>query len=211
MLLAEWRRHAGVGFVGGRGRVVACVSGALVLVATPAQAGDEASATRAHATPAPACPTCPSCCQLAVDAGPRVGISINGDQWLLGGHLRIALPCLGNLGFGPVLAFGVGSNYLTLTSSGRLDYLVWFDDARVFGAYPVLGASALFYMPGGRFAAFCNRVGLDECWGHEIGWEVGGGLRYRWFGLEALAGFTGLPALTVMAAASFPLTRPGDP
>ena len=146
-----------------------------------------------------------------MDAGPRVGITINGDQWLVGGQLRMGLPCLGNLGFGPVLALGLGGNHLTLRSSGRLDYLIWFDDAHVFGVYPAVGASALFYMPVGGFATFCNRTGLDECWGHEIGLEVGGGLRYKWFGVDGFLGFGGLPVVTLMAAASFPLTRPGAP
>jgi hypothetical protein len=146
-----------------------------------------------------------------VDAGPRIGISINGDQWLVGAHLRVAVPCFGNLGFGPVMTIGIGGNYFTLRSSGRLDYIFWFDEAHTFGVSPAVGVSALFYMPVGGFARFCNRVGLDECWGHEVGLELGGGVRYKWFGLDAFIGFGGLPAVTVMAAASFPLTRPGDP
>lgn len=157
------------------------------------------------------CTACPSCCEVAVDAGPRLGISINSDQWLVGGQLRTGLPCLGELGLGPVFMVGVGGNYLTLRSSGRLDYLWWLDDAHVFGIYPAVGASVLFYMPVGPFASFCNRTGLDECWGYEVGTELGGGLRYRWLGLDAFAGFGELPVVTVMASVSFPLVEREQP
>ncbi len=143
-----------------------------------------------------------------MDAGPRTGVSIRDDQWVIGGHLRAALPCLGNIGFGPVLSLGVGGNYVTLRSSGRLDYLVWFDDAHTVGIYPAIGASAYFYFPVGGFATFCRRVDLEECWGHEVGWELGGGFRYRRLGVDAFAGFGGLPAVTIMAGVMFPLSRP---
>jgi hypothetical protein len=159
---------------------------------------------------ADACPTSPSCCWVAVDSGPRAGISINGDQWLLGAHLRVGLPCFGGLGLSHTLAFGLGGNYFTLRSSGRLDYMFWFDNQHIFGIYPTAGVSALFYGPVGGFASFCSRVGLDECWGHDAGWEAGGGIRYRWLGVDALVGFAGLPVLTVMVGAWFPLTHPGD-
>jgi hypothetical protein len=143
-----------------------------------------------------------------VDAGPRAGITINGDQWLVGGHLRASVPCLGGLGYGPTLTLGLGGNYLTLKSSGRLDYLIWFDRAKVFGIYPAVGASALFYIPVGGFARFCNRTGLYECYGKELGLEVGVGLRYRWLGADAFIGFGGLPVLTIMVGAWFPFAHP---
>jgi hypothetical protein len=198
-----------VRIVGWRAQMAAGCA-ALASFAGSAQASENASP--AESVPrAPACPACRRCCDVAVEAGPRAGISINGDQWVVGSHLRITLPCLGNLGVGPVMAFGLGSNYLTLRSSWRLDYLVWFDEAHTFGLYPAVGASALFYMPGGGFATFCNRVGLDECWGHEVGFEAGGGARYKWFAVDGFIGFDGLPAVTIMAAASFALTHPEAP
>lgn len=134
-----------------------------------------------------------------------MGLSINDDQWLMGAHLRMELPCLGNLGFGPVFALGIGGNFLTLRSSGRLDYLIWFDRAHVFGIYPAIGAAAYFYVPVGGFGSFCRRTNLEECWGHETGLELGGGLRYKWLGVDAFAGFGGLPTVTIMAAATFSL------
>jgi len=96
-------------------------------------------------------------------------------------------------------------------SAGRLDYMIWFGPAHVLGIYPAVGASVNFYMPLGRFASFCHRVGLDECTGYDVGAEVGGGVRYRRFAIDAFAGFGGLPGLTIMAAMAFPLARPEGP
>jgi hypothetical protein len=143
-----------------------------------------------------------------VEIGPRAGVSVNGDQWLFGGHLRTSVPCFWNLGFGPIVVLGLGGNHLTIRSSGRLDYMLWFDRAHTFALYPAAGASVLFYVPVGRFAEFCNRVHLDECSGYTVGGEVGGGARYRWLSVDAFAGFRGLPVVAVMAALSFPLDQP---
>jgi len=172
-------------------------------------------ARAADATPLPASakgspPACPQCCQVAMEVAPRVGLSINGDQWLVGSQLRASLPCLGELGIGPTLALGVGGNHLTLRSGGRLDYLLWFDSAHVLGIYPAVGAALLFYWPVGHFATFCHRVGLEECSGYDVGSEVGGGIRFHDVAVDAFAGFGGLPVLSIMAAWSFPISRPGQ-
>jgi hypothetical protein len=177
----------------------------------PAPPSPEPSAPPAgSAAPAPSA-TCPSCCRVAVEVGPRIGVSVNGDQWLIGGQLRSSVPCLGQLGFGPTLAVGLGGNHLTLRSSGRLDYMLWFDRAHVFGVYPSAGVSVFIYTPVGRFAAFCHRVHLDECSGYMVGGEIGGGIRYRWAAVDAFLGLGGLPVVTIMAAASFPLASREGP
>lgn len=184
---------------------------ACALMASGAQAEDKPAPAGSPplAMPSPAAsPRSHGGCQVAADIASRVGVSINGDQWLFGAQLRSGLPCLGELGFGPMFALGVGGNYLTVRSSGRLDYLFWLDDAHAFGIYPALGASVLFYAPVGPFADFCKRTSLDECWGYELGFEIGGGLRYGWFGADAFLGFDGLPIVTLMAFVSTPLTRP---
>jgi hypothetical protein len=137
-----------------------------------------------------------------------MGLSINDDQWLAGGQLRTSFPCLGKLGFGPLLVLGVGGNHITFRSAFRLDYLFWLDSAHNFGVYPAVGAAVLFYLPVGDFAEFCHRVALDECSGYIFGAELGGGLRYRRFSLDAFAGFGGLPVLSIMAVLHFPLTGP---
>jgi hypothetical protein len=116
------------------------------------------------------------------------------------------MPCLGSVGLGPMLALGVGGNHLTVRSSGRLDYMVWLDADHVFGIYPAVGASVLFYTPVGGFATFCHRVDLEGCSGHAFGGEIGGGIRYRSISVDAFVGFAELPVLTIMAAAWLPLS-----
>jgi len=146
-------------------------------------------------------------CRANVDVAPRIGVSINDDQWLFGAGLRSSMPCLGNLGLGPSLSLGVGGNHMTLRSTGHLDYMLWFDDGHMFGVYPAIGASVLFYWPVGPFATFCERVNLDECSGYVFGGEIGGGLRYRMIGIDAFVGFAGLPVLSIMASVSFPVAK----
>lgn len=142
---------------------------------------------------------------------PRLGVSINGDQWLVGNQLRMTLPCLGNLGYGPFLAFGFGGNHLTFRSAARLDYQLWLDRGKTFALVPAVGAAALFYVPVGGFASFCERTGLVECYGEGTGLEVGGAIRYRSFSVDAFVGLGDLPVLTITAGVTFPLfTLGGD-
>jgi hypothetical protein len=148
---------------------------------------------------------CPDCCRTSVELSARLGLSVHSDQWLGGGQLRATLPCLGNLGIGPLLTFGVGGNHLTVRSAARLDYLFWLDRSHHFGIYPAAAAAVIFYVPMGHFAEFCHRVDLEECSGFLLGGEMGGGLRYRMFAVDAVAGFGGLPTLTIMAALAFPV------
>jgi hypothetical protein len=199
---------------GRRVREIALLALAGTLAASGARSAEPISApapaTRVPPVSPPARTVCPNCCQVAVEAAPRMGVSLNADQWLLGGQLRTFLPCLGHLGLGPLVALGIGGNHLTLKSGGHLDYMLWFDDAHVFGVYPAVGGSVRFYWPVGPFATFCHRVGLEECSGYDLGGEVGGGFRYRAFSVDAFVGFGGLPVLSIMAAMSFSLSTPED-
>jgi hypothetical protein len=170
------------------------------VTAEPPLAPRESPVASACATAA----TCPNTCRVAVELGPRFGISVNGDQWLVGAGLRSSVPCFGTLGFGPLLAFGLGGNHLTVRSAGRFDYLLWFDAAHTFGIYPILGASLRVYVPVGRFASFCRQVHLDECSGYDLGGELGGGVRYRALGVDAVVGFGGLPVVTILGGLSLP-------
>jgi hypothetical protein len=156
------------------------------------------------------CPVCPAprtapCCPLDLGLGPRLGISVNGDQWIAGAHLRWGFPCLGRLGMMPVVYMGLGGNHLTARASLRLDYLVRIGGEQGFSIYPAVGGSVIFYMPVGHFASFCHRVDLNECWGYDFGLELGGGLGYHWFALDVIAGFAGIPVVTITATATFPL------
>jgi hypothetical protein len=57
----------------------------------------------------------------------------------------------------------------------------------------------------GHYASWCNRYEVDACWGNDDGIELGGGLQYSWFGLEAMAGLGGLPVVTINATLTIPL------
>jgi hypothetical protein len=138
-------------------------------------------------------------------AGPRMGVSINGDQWIIGGHLLVESLCLPGLGIEPVVLVGIGGNFLTLRPAGRVTYSFWIGGRHGVALAPALGVSALIWIPVGDFASFCNRTDLDGCGGHDIGFEIGGGLRWRWLRLEAMGGFGGLPVVTITLAADLPV------
>jgi hypothetical protein len=137
-------------------------------------------------------------------------VSVNGDQYLIGAHLRWSLPCLGGLGLAPVVVAGFGGNYMTVRPSLRFDYMFRIGGPLGFAIYPALGGSVIYYAPVGHFASFCTRVDLDECWGFDYGLELGGGLGYHWFALEAMVGLHGLPVVTVTATATIPLVGGDD-
>jgi hypothetical protein len=145
----------------------------------------------------------PGC--LSLGAGPRVGGMLNEDQWLVGGHLRTNVPCLGGLGLNAVVGVGLGGNYMTIRPSLRLSYEWWIGGKGGLGIYPAVGGSLMYYVPVGPFAAWCNRYDVQACWGHVSGWEAGGGVEYRWLGLEVIGGFRDLPALTIAGTATFTL------
>jgi hypothetical protein len=148
-----------------------------------------------------------SMCPLGVDAGARAGISINGDQWIGGGHGRLRLTCLGGLGLEPVAIAGLGGNYLTLRPSLRFFYWVWLDAARRWSLAPALGASLVYYTPVGNFATFCHRYDVDACSGFSHGFEAGMSAGFSGLGLQTAIGFGGLPVVTLSATYTWPLSR----
>jgi hypothetical protein len=165
--------------------------------------------TSASVAALPAQGTAPSVCPnptprcFSFSGGPRAGGTLNGDQWAVGGHLRLNLPCLGGLALEPVGQVGLGGNHMTLRPSLRLLHEWWLGGRRGLGIYPVAGASFIYYVPVGPFASWCNRYDVHACWGFASGFELGGGLEYRWAGLEVIGGFSGLPAVTIMGTATF--------
>ncbi|MFP6687062.1 MAG: hypothetical protein VB934_20230 [Polyangiaceae bacterium] len=157
------------------------------------------------------CPECPALksenplCQTGLGAGPRFGGSVNTDQWTVGGHLRLALHCLGGLTAESYLLSGWGGNYATLRPGLRLSYFFWFTDEGGFAIYPTVGGSLYYYLPVGHYATWCNRHEVDACWSNDNGFEVGGGVQYSWFGLEGMVGLGGLPVVTINATLTVPL------
>lgn len=168
---------------------------------------------RGASTPCPARGRVPDEARLGV--GPRAGVSINGDQWILGGYGRFDGFCLGgcprHLSLELQLLAGLGGNHLTLRASLRLEYIFWF--MHDFGLYPLAGISFIGWLPVGHFATFCHRVDLEGCTGWDAGLEVGGGFRVWRLTFEAAVGVGGIgtdnaiPVLTITAGLHFPLWR----
>ena len=151
----------------------------------------------------PDCPEPAPC--VTFSGGPRLGGMLNDDQWVAGGQIRLNLRCLGGLALEPVGQVGFGGNHMTVRPSLRLLYEWWLGGQRGLGIYPAAGASLMYFVPVGPFASWCNRYDVHACWGFESGYEFGGGLEYRWVGLEVMGGFSGLPALTIVGTATFPI------
>jgi hypothetical protein len=162
---------------------------------------DGAAAT---ATPAP-----PRGCTLEVEGGPRGGLTVNDDQWIVGGHLRLGFLCLGGFTLEAVGLVGFGGNYLTLRPSVRALYRLYSDTNRELELHPTLGYSLVQWLPVGPFAKWCDRLHVDACWTRDSGVELGGGIAYRFLGLEAVAGFGSLPVVTVTLLATFPMAKGG--
>jgi len=148
---------------------------------------------------------------LQYDAGPRAGVSINSDQWLLGGFGRVggwfAHAGIGDVGLSLHELVGVGGNRLTFRSSLRLDSIKWWGITRSFGVYPLLGVGLQVLVPVGPFAEFCERTHLPGCGGAYWGAELGVGLRFRSAFLEASYGTGELPNGTVTLGLAFPLNE----
>lgn len=139
--------------------------------------------------------------------GPRFGGTLNFDQWLFGGQILGDSIGIDAFGLEAMFVLGVGGNHVTLRPAARMLYTLWIGGHRGLGIAPTVGASALIYVPVGDFAKFCNRVDLHGCGGWDLGMDVGGSLRFRWFRLEATLGFFGIPKATITFAVDFPVGR----
>jgi hypothetical protein len=161
---------------------------------------------RSGATPASPPPPAHGC-TLELEGGPRGGLTVNDDQWVVGGHVRLGFLCLGGLALEPVALLGFGGNYLTLRPSVRAIYRLYSDTNRELEIHPTLGYSLMQWIPVGRFAKWCNELEVDACYARDTGVELGGGIAYRFLGLDAVAGFGSLPVVTITLTATFPLTK----
>jgi hypothetical protein len=146
---------------------------------------------------------------LRLDAGPKAGVSINGDQWVLGGFARLRglcpILCLGDLGVGFHALAGLGGNRVTLRTGLRVDTSLWLDDSHTVAFYPAVGGSAYILVPAGHFKEFCERTHLGGCGGTYFGLELGGGVRLWPFFVEALVGTGELPVVTVTGGIVLPV------
>lgn len=137
-----------------------------------------------------------------VSVGVRGGVSVNDDQWVVGGHVLAE----DIIDVEPLVLVGIGGNRLTLRPSLRAGYTFWIGDERGFGITPAAGVTALFYVPVGPFATWCHRTGVAGCGGWALGYELGGAVRYDWVRLEAMAGLGDAPVVTVTLATDFQVT-----
>lgn len=139
---------------------------------------------------------------VELGVGSRVGFTMNNDQLVLGPDVELAAVGFERLAFALPVLIGMGDNYLTgrvaLQARPRLI------DAGPFILYPTAGVSAQIYGPVGPYAEYCARYEIEACSGAEVGPELGGGLRYGWLGVDAVAGLLGLPVLTVVASVVVP-------
>lgn len=143
--------------------------------------------------------------ERSLSIGPRFGMSLNGDQWLAGGHLLLENLCLDGVGVEPILLVGLGGNHATIRTGLRAGFTFWIGGVRGVGLMPMVGADLSVALPVGDFARFCSRTQILGCDGVFLGYEIGAGVRYRWFRLEAMAGFADLPVFTTTFALDLPL------
>ena len=199
-----------MGLVGAR---VALLGGVAVsfwanpVLSAPPPVRATAPSARAATGTAPSSPPRAPGCTLELEGGPRGGITVNDDQWIVGGHLRLGLLCLGGLALEPVALLGFGGNYLTLRPSLRAIYRLYSDTNRELELHPALGYSLVQWLPVGQFADWCDRLEVDACYARDSGVELGGGIAYRFLGLDAVAGFGSLPVVTITLTATFPMLR----
>src|SRR5664279_383205 len=95
-----------------------------MLAVTLAFRASAVAAVPARSSDPSTCPTPTSQC-VTLSGGPRLGGTLNGDQWVLGGQARLNLPCFGGLALETVGQFGFGGNHMTLRPSLRLMYEWW--------------------------------------------------------------------------------------
>jgi len=148
-------------------------------------------------------------------AGPKAGVSVNYDQWVAGGFLRLGglcpLFCLGDLGVSIHETGGLGGNFATLRTSLRLDSILWFGDRNGFGIYPVVGVSTYTQIAAGHFAEFCERTKLEEgCSGTHFAAEAGLGVRLWPVFVEGIAASGQLPSVVATAGISWTLWESGS-
>jgi hypothetical protein len=148
---------------------------------------------------------------LAAEArfGVRAGLTSDPDSIVIGGHVSIEglLPDLEGLrlepslvvGFGDEeLGFGADLDYTTLRIDGNLAYVLPIAEDRGIEIYPLAGVA--FYRLSFRD---CDDDLDGECDDSEVGLNLGGGISYRGFALDLVAGIGDIPELALTASYTF--------
>ncbi|MBI2372479.1 MAG: hypothetical protein HYV07_00635 [Deltaproteobacteria bacterium] len=140
-----------------------------------------------------------------ITLGPRLGVSVNADQYIVGGHVLFENLCLKGVGIEPIFLVGFGGNHATLRPGVRVGYTFWIGGPDGLGLMLGAGATLSVATPVGSFSSFCHDVRIEGCGWTGFGFEAGGALRYGWVRLEAQLGFEELPVLTTTLALDYPL------
>jgi hypothetical protein len=148
-------------------------------------------------------------------AGPQGGISVNPDQWVLGGVIGLdgvcVIGCTRDLTLALHALSGVAGNHVTVRISPRLSYTFWIGDEDTLGVEVAAGGGVIALIPVGGFAEFCNRTDLDGCGGVWAGFEYGAGVRLWPITVHAIVGTGEVPVVTATASFRISLWEGGAP
>ncbi len=143
-------------------------------------------------------------CPALIGLGAHAGFSLNVDQWMVGGHFRLGARCIPSVRLVPKIEFGFAGNWFSTRLGAHLEFTHRFGGHHGLGIGLIVGTVFQHTRSVGRFHEFCNETGLDQCSEINFGWQVGGTVRFRNFGIEAFANLgTGLPVLIVALSTSF--------
>jgi hypothetical protein len=149
-------------------------------------------------------PKSTGCDRYTVGVGPFTGWSFGDDQFLLGGLATLGHSCVRWLRFEPNLGLGLGGNWGTFRFGARARVTLFLGENERYGLTLLGGYGGLRSFPLGRFATFCKRTDLDQCWNTSTGSELGVAFEYWDFALSAIAGLEGLPDLALQLSYAFP-------
>jgi len=138
--------------------------------------------------------------QSGNEIGPRVGLSINPDQFVIGGQMNFPLENTHGLAVSPNLELGVGDNVTTIQFNGDLDYH-FANQGPTWNPYIGAGLGIAFF-------DFNNDVGGGS--NSEIGVNLIGGLRFHQHNgshlfTELRVGLGDIPDAKVMVGWNFPM------
>jgi hypothetical protein len=133
------------------------------------------------------------------EIGPRVGVSISPDQFVIGGQMNFPIQPRG-LAISPNIELGVGDNVTTIQFNGDMVY--HFDEAGP-NWNPYAGA-------GIALAFFDNNNDIGGGSSSEVGINFIGGLRFRQKNgshlfTELRLGITDIPDAKIMVGWNFPM------
>jgi hypothetical protein len=157
-----------------------------------------------HALPrAPAKPT--SCDRYTLGAGPAAGWSFGDDQLVTELGAQLGYSCLRWVRLEPRLGLGLGGNWGSVRFGARTRLTLFLGAHQEYGLTLLGGFAGVRSFPLGRFASFCRRVDLNECFSTDTGAELGGGFEYWDLSLLVAAGFGTLPDVVVTLGWSYPV------